>query len=447
LGASDNESGITAFSYSVDGGYYRSYAGAFDVSNDDHHRVDFRAEDGAGWITEGTLFLDIDATIPTVSGVISPADPTADPASQNGWYLSDPVITLTASDNLSGVAATYYSVDGGAAAPYTSPISAPTGIHIITYWAKDFATNTSSVGYFATKVDIDLPTATFVTNNYDLHHGDSVLVAITSADLTSGTANATVQFSTDNGATWGDPLTLDAFGKYSGTVALPPGFVTDSLYGLWMKVRDNAGHTSAPITGPAPRSVLDVLPNLTISLGVSPVVNGVCSGELLPPDGTIYWSNNNIVTWPTEQAFCILPRIIGSGGAMQSGGLVAVVEAMSASTSYTVSSLTDGPDGDTRFLSQPSTTSRVSYYGGPNGQPQEVLFTPVHETEGDGVTLNITITTMVAFYAPGPLDANGVPLPEAVPDHESPIAFPVTGQVVILNSGTIVVPAATSFRP
>jgi hypothetical protein len=44
---------------------------------------------------------------------------------------------------------------------------------------------------------------------------------------------------------------------------------------------------------------------------------------------------------------------------------------------------------------------------------------------------------MIGFYNPSQLDANGAPLPGQLPVIQSPISFPVTGQVVILNSGTV----------
>jgi hypothetical protein len=71
--------------------------------------------------------VNIDLTAPTTTG------------SATGTSTS--TVTLSASDSLSGVKATYYTVDGGAQQTYSAPFTLPFGYHSITYWSVDNADN------------------------------------------------------------------------------------------------------------------------------------------------------------------------------------------------------------------------------------------------------------------------------------------------------------------
>ena len=65
---------------------------------------------------------------------------------QNGWYISHPVVTLTAYDPQgkaqSGVNHTYYIIDSGTQQEYTAPFTVPgDGTHVVKYWSVDKAGN------------------------------------------------------------------------------------------------------------------------------------------------------------------------------------------------------------------------------------------------------------------------------------------------------------------
>ena len=82
---------------------------------------------------------------------------------QAGWYISNPVLTLTAYDpqgkNSSGVAHIYYKVDGGATVEYLAPIAlVGDGTHTVTYWSVDNAGNVEVAQVSAPyKVDTTAP--------------------------------------------------------------------------------------------------------------------------------------------------------------------------------------------------------------------------------------------------------------------------------------------------
>lgn len=88
----------------------------------------------------------------------------ARPDGLNGWYLSPPTVTLTASDTTSGIAATKYRIDDGGQGnhwlDYTGPISPTTeGSHSLEFSAVDNAGN-QATKLIAFKLDASKPTVT-----------------------------------------------------------------------------------------------------------------------------------------------------------------------------------------------------------------------------------------------------------------------------------------------
>jgi hypothetical protein len=102
--------------------------------------------------------IKIDRTAPVTTA--SAPDPTF----SSGWYGAPVTVTLAATDNLSGVAATHYAIDGGTATAYTAPFTVGKDTHTVTYWSTDAAGNTedkTAAGHSLTvKVDNLPPTIT-----------------------------------------------------------------------------------------------------------------------------------------------------------------------------------------------------------------------------------------------------------------------------------------------
>jgi hypothetical protein len=60
----------------------------------------------------------------------------------NGEYTSDVTVTITATDDITGVATIYYKLDGGAQQVYSGPFTVSAeGAHTVEYWAVDHAGN------------------------------------------------------------------------------------------------------------------------------------------------------------------------------------------------------------------------------------------------------------------------------------------------------------------
>jgi hypothetical protein len=190
LTGSDNLSGVAATYYTVDGAAAQTYTGAFAVAAEGTHTITFWSTDGAGNIeTAGApLTIKIDTTAPTTT-VINPMSP------ESGWFVTSGIpVAFGAKDSGSGIKATYYTIDGGAAETYGEPFTADlsTGTHTITYWSVDLADNEeshASTNTIAVNVDTAAPTisgaATPAANTFGWNNTD-VAVSFTCDDIGSG---------------------------------------------------------------------------------------------------------------------------------------------------------------------------------------------------------------------------------------------------------------------
>ncbi|OGI29826.1 MAG: hypothetical protein A2288_03645 [Candidatus Moranbacteria bacterium RIFOXYA12_FULL_44_15] len=117
---------------------------------DGEYSIESHATDNAGNI-ENTFKLKIvfDKTIPTVGLSIDPVSPDGD----DDWYVTNPIITLAASDkNLDRIE---YQIDSktGTWSVYVSPVKIEDGEHIFYYRSIDKAGNTSEIGAKNVKTD------------------------------------------------------------------------------------------------------------------------------------------------------------------------------------------------------------------------------------------------------------------------------------------------------
>ena len=147
LDAADSLSGIAAVEYSVNGGAWQSgvervFTLAGKRSNTGRvYAVEYRATDAAGNVTGGTCAVQIDNLAPKTT---DDSDGLA--------HAADTTVHLTASDAHSGVAETWYSLDG---APWVEGtdvlVPAPTdhtgdGLHTVVYYSVDAVGNIEAVG-------------------------------------------------------------------------------------------------------------------------------------------------------------------------------------------------------------------------------------------------------------------------------------------------------------
>ena len=291
LSATDGASGsgVKNVKYDVDGGALQTITGAGgDVTiqapashaNDGTHTITFYATDNAGNVESpsNAVTVKIDTTKPSTSLTTSPASPDGD----KGWFKQPSVdFALNASDGGSGVAASYYTLDGGA--PQTYSGSAVTvsgqGDHTITFWSVDNAGNVEDVATTHVKLDDVKPSTSIAVSplSPDGAHGWYVSTpsfTLTASDATSGVASTS--YGLDGGSAQ----------AYAGAVPIPDGQHTASYWSA-----DNAGneethHTTATFkvdtadpTGviTAPVDGADVRQTIAISSDSTDATSGVDS--------------------------------------------------------------------------------------------------------------------------------------------------------------------------
>ena len=154
LTSTDTGSGVASTEYALDGGAWTAYGDPFVVDTAGDHTVAYRATDEAGNVSEPqeTTFTVVpgagdDTDAPAVTAGIT-GDQAAD------WsYRGKATVTLTATDEGSGVAKVEYSVDDRAWTGYTSPVVVDSvGGHTVRYRATDAAGNVSDPGSLAFRV-------------------------------------------------------------------------------------------------------------------------------------------------------------------------------------------------------------------------------------------------------------------------------------------------------
>ncbi|WP_436970693.1 OmpL47-type beta-barrel domain-containing protein [Micromonospora avicenniae] len=239
LSATDSGSGVDKIEYSLDGGPYGVYSGPVTVSQPGAHTVGYRATDNAGNTSavQSASFTvaepqSDDTTAPTVTAAVTGQQ------DDDGAYVGNATVTVSATDTESGVERVEYSLDGGEYTEYTAPVSVNSvGQHTVDYRATDKAGNTStpqSVSFTVVPPSVEDTTAP--TTSAMLHgeqNGDGayvggVMVMLSATDAESGVD--TIEYSLD-----GQP-----FAVYSAPVTVnQPGAHT-----VGYRATDKAGNTS-----------------------------------------------------------------------------------------------------------------------------------------------------------------------------------------------------------
>lgn len=198
LSATDNETGLAGTYYSVDGSEYKAGT-SFMIEEEGVHNVSFYSVDKVGnKETAQTIEVKIDQTAP-VTKAEAPA----------GWSKENAAVKLAASDEASGVAQIFYSIDGSDYTEGATVTVAKEGVHSISYFSVDKAGNKEEAKTTEVKVDQTAPvTKTEATNTWSK---EDVMVKFEASDEASGIAQT---FYSINGAeyTEGTSFTVEKEG-------------------------------------------------------------------------------------------------------------------------------------------------------------------------------------------------------------------------------------------
>ena len=140
LTAVDDASGVNRTEYSFDGAVWTVYSSPF-LLDEGIYTIYYRSVDNAGNMEEAkNVLVKIDYTPPVTDASLGGEEGSA------GWFRSNVSFSLEAADNLSGVAAMYYRVNGGMWLNYTgSQVFSEEGFYAVEYYSVDVAGNVESV--------------------------------------------------------------------------------------------------------------------------------------------------------------------------------------------------------------------------------------------------------------------------------------------------------------
>ena len=173
--ATDDRSGVATTYYSINDAEFVEGT-SFEVSEPGIHKVSFYSVDQAGNVEDPkTGEVKIDETAPvTISNVI------------DTWMNQNFTVELTATDDLSGVAKTYYSVNAAEYVKGTSFEVSEPGIHKVSFYSVDLAGNKEAPKTIEIKNDVTAPKTT--SNITDAWMNENFTVNLTANDDLSGVA-------------------------------------------------------------------------------------------------------------------------------------------------------------------------------------------------------------------------------------------------------------------
>lgn len=219
----------------------------------------------------------IDLTAPLTSIVIPGIN------QQQEWFTSPVSVTLNASDNLSGIASTLYSLNGGPVQTYTTTFSITSdGVYGIEFWSVDRAGNTEAHQNRTVRIDSTAPvtqasvSGTVGTNNW---YRSAVQVSLSASDSVSGVQNSFYRI--DGGATqtYAGPFVISTLGQHTIEYwSVDHVNNTEVTHSLAVKIDSVAPVVTAtanpPTAGKGPKPV-----TVTISGSVTDVVSGISSAS------------------------------------------------------------------------------------------------------------------------------------------------------------------------
>jgi hypothetical protein len=183
-----------------------------------------------------------------------------------GVYLSTVRATLSAADASSGVATTFYQLDGSGLVKYTGPFTvSAVGHHTLSYYSSDVAGNTESS--HSSAFSIEAPTEAKLTSSANpAVYGESVTLTATVSPSFGAVATGTVTFKL--GAETLESVTLSGGKATFTTKTLPAG--ADSLTAVYGGSAGDLASTSAALK----QTVHKAATTTTLASSLNPATHG-----------------------------------------------------------------------------------------------------------------------------------------------------------------------------
>ncbi|WP_284036439.1 hypothetical protein [Neobacillus sp. 114] len=173
LTAIDENSGVTKTYYSINGSEYVEGTNVI-VEREGINQISFYSVDAAGNKEKAkTAVVQIDKTKPVTSTDVP-----------KNWVKDNVPVTLDATDANSGIARTYYSINGSEFQEGTTFVEESEGVNEISYYSVDTAGNREAINTKKVKIDKTAPVTTYAGPSNWVK--DDTVVTLTAADEHSG---------------------------------------------------------------------------------------------------------------------------------------------------------------------------------------------------------------------------------------------------------------------